>query len=272
MRRTFALVALLALVSTACQIRVDTVVSINADESGTFAVEMAMDEELRNLSSENGGEIDLADGMDALPPNWSVEDFVDGEFEGTRIQTSFADLADLSTKLSALAELGEGDQTAPNELIESLKFSREGNTFTFNAKLEQLTDSFADAGGEGLSLEGIDQSQLLESLFLIRFVVTLPGTLGDNNADSVEGNTMVWVIALDGQDRILFAESNPGNSFLSSPMLLGLAAVLFAAAAGLAFYLRRRDSSESPTDQVGLPQSPEAAEPLVSVDGDPFSV
>lgn len=271
MRRTYALLALLALVSTACQIRVDTVVSINEDESGTFAVEMAMDEELRNLSSENGGEIDLADGMDALPPNWSVEDFVDGEFEGVRIRSSFVDIADLTAKLRALAELAEGDQAAPNELIDSLEFSRDGETFTFNARLEQLADSFAEVGGEGLALEGLDQSELLESLFLIRFVVTLPGTLGDNNADSVDGNTMVWVIVLDGEDRTLFAESNPGSG-LSSPMLLGLAAAFFAAAAGLALYLRRRGSSDSSTDKLGLSQPPGAAAPLVSVEGDPFSV
>ncbi len=240
MRRIIVLVVLLALVSTACQIRIDTVVSVNEDESGTFAIEMAMDEELRNLSSENGGEINLADGMGSLPDNWSVNDFVDGEFEGTRISTDFADFTDLTAKLSVLAELGEGDEGAPNELIDGLEFTREGDRFAFDARLEQLTDSFAETGGEGLTFEGLDPADLLESLFLIRFVVTLPGTLGDNNADSVDGNTLVWVIALDGEDRTLFAESNPADGLLASPMMLVLAAALFAMAAGLAIYLRRK--------------------------------
>ena len=82
MRRLIPFVLLLALVSTACKIRLDTSVVVNADESGTFAIEMGLDEEFRQFAEEGGGEFDILDGMEDVPSDWTVDTFSDGEFEG----------------------------------------------------------------------------------------------------------------------------------------------------------------------------------------------
>ena len=110
-RRLTVPMMLIALLMSACQIRTDIAIEINADESGTIAFELGFDEELRQLAESEGGEFSL-DGFDGLsedvPAGWTVGDFDDGEFAGTRISTRFSSLDDLRTQLAAL-DSGSGD-------------------------------------------------------------------------------------------------------------------------------------------------------------------
>ena len=69
MKTRTAFLLVFALVVSACQIRFDTAVVINADGSGTFAIEISLDEEFRQLSEDQGGgDLDMTDGFEEDPP------------------------------------------------------------------------------------------------------------------------------------------------------------------------------------------------------------
>lgn len=270
--RRLVLLLMLALVATACQIRVDTSVTVRADESGTFAMEVGLDEEFRQLAEEEGGGFDLGEGTENLPPGWQAETFVDGEFEGSRIFTEFSSFADLNAKVTALSESSESEGS-PEELINNLEFSRDGDDFAFRAQLTQLEESLVGSGGDDLGFEGMDPAQFLESLFKIRFLVTLPGTITDHNADTTDGNTLIWNIPLDGTDRTLFATSSPEGGTLFSPMVLAAVALLVLGAAGFLFYRRRGGGGATlpPALTAEPAPRPDALEPVAPVEGDPFA-
>ena len=77
------LLLLLALVSSACKMRFDTALTVNADESGTFAIEMSFDEEFRALSEEGGGDGlgDLTTGFEDAPAGWGISGGVSSDIE-----------------------------------------------------------------------------------------------------------------------------------------------------------------------------------------------
>ncbi|MDH3499013.1 MAG: hypothetical protein OEM97_02730 [Acidimicrobiia bacterium] len=271
LRRITPLLIAFALLTAACQIRVDSMIEVNEDETGTFGIEIGFDEEFRQLAEDQGGTLDLST-TDGLPSGWRSEAFASGEFEGTRISTDFTSFADLDTKLHQLEEAGSDGEAAPNALFNDLNLRREGDTFTFEAQLEQVDESFSDMAGGDAALDGIDPAAFLESLFQVRFLVTLPGTVGDHNADEVDGDTLIWSIGLDGQSRTLSASSTVGGSGLAGllPVLGAAVVVLLLAGVGIAVFRRRSKVSKIPAT-VGARlsvSSPEIHEP---VDGDPFA-
>ncbi|MFQ5426822.1 MAG: hypothetical protein ACE5EV_07055 [Gaiellales bacterium] len=231
-----------AIVLTGCKVRVDSHIAVDEDGSGTFAIEMSLDEEFRELSEESGeGGIDFEEGIEDIPSGWSVEPFVDGEFEGIRAAVDFTDFADLDQRLIELAESGDADTSAPTFLDQS-GLTRDGDQFTFTTELTGLEDDLADFGGGGegdFTLEGFDPAALFEQVFEIRFVVSLPGTIVSNNADSVDGNTLTWNVGFEDEGRTLQAVSDVGGSSSSVPVL-GVVALVVAVVLGLALFLRRR--------------------------------
>lgn len=271
MRRSIPLLLLVSVLASACQVRFDTVIKVNDDESGTFAMEIGMDEELRQLAEEGGGELDLAAAGD-VPSGWTVEEFDDGTFAGSRIATNFENLAQLRAKLEELSTASAEDGGAPDELIDTLNLTRTGDTFDFQADLSEIDDGFSDLADQGGELQGIDPTQLLESFFKVRFVVTLPGTIGANNADVVDANTLIWNVPLDGQARTLRATSTTGGGGLAGllPVAAAVVLVLGIGAAGFVLYRRRLAAASAPSSMMAA--VPAAADtPPGPVDGDPFS-
>jgi hypothetical protein len=270
LRRRTALLLLLALVASACQLRTDVQIEINADETGTFALELGFDEELRQLAEGDGGDLSL-DGFELgedTPVGWTVSDFDDGEFAGTRISTPFSSLDDLTSKLALLAENGDGGDPT-DDLVDSVTISRDGNDFRFEAELAQLDEAFADAGGDGLEF-GIDPTQFLENLFLIRFVVTMPGELTSHNADEVDGSTLVWNIALDGENRTLRAMSGSDDGFAVGTLLISIAGLLIIGLLGLTIARRRRETVAPLEPYAAAGHAFEYGEAEASVGADPF--
>ena len=79
MKTRTAFLLVFALVVSACQIRFDTAVVINADGSGTFAIEISLDEEFRQLSEDQGGgDLDMTEGFEEDPPGRLVRRGVHG--------------------------------------------------------------------------------------------------------------------------------------------------------------------------------------------------
>lgn len=219
MRRLIAILTLLALAASACQIRTDIELDIAADESGTIAFELGFDEEFRQLAASEGGEFS-ADNLEGfggdVPDDWTVEDFVDGEFAGTRFAVGFESLADLESKLRQIDSASD-DPTA--DFFDTITVTRDGETFRFEATVAQLDDAVSDNAGFDF---GIDPAQFLSEVFLVRFVVTMPGAVTSHNADRIDGSTLVWEVPLDGSNRTLTAVSGSSGEF---PLLLLLVAI-----------------------------------------------
>ena len=130
MKRYFPLLAVLVLVLSACTIRLDVGLTVDEDESGTFALFLGFDEEFQQLLEQGGGEgLDMTEGLQDVPEGWTVEDVVEDGFEGVRITTDFNDLEELEQKLG---ELGEGqDAGLGTEFLGDFGLTREGDEFRF---------------------------------------------------------------------------------------------------------------------------------------------
>ncbi len=247
MKRLIPLLVL-AVALSGCTVRFDSRVEVDADESGTFALEISLDEEFREIAAESGGTTDFGftEGLEDVPAGWNVSEFTDGEFEGFRIAAPFDDFADLDRRLAELAATADADSPAP-VFIETSGLTRDGDRFVFNSQLTGLEDGLTDLGGDSgdFTLEGFDPATLFSQIFQIRFVVTLPGTIGSNNADSVDGNTLVWDIGFDDEGRNIEAVSDIGGGG-GLPIVLILGLVLAAAIIGFVVYRvsRRRRRPE----------------------------
>lgn len=270
MRRLTALIMLLALVASACQIRTDVTLEINADESGTLGFELGFDREFRQFAESEGGSGEFSfDGFDDLagnaPDGWSATDFDDGQFAGTRISTPFSSLADLDAQLREI-EAGQSDDPTSN-LFDMMSVTRNGDTYTFEATLSQLDQALADAGSEGFDF-GLDPAQFLEDIFVIRFLVTMPGEITSHNADQVEGSTAIWQIPLNVQTTTLRASSGPGGGFGIVPILITVAGLAILGLLGMTVMRRRQEVAvlyEPPSF------TPNEDEPTAPVGADPFS-
>ena len=258
------LLLLLALVSSACKMRFDTALTINADESGSFAIEMSFDEEFRQLSEDGGGEGlgDLTTGFEDAPPGWGIEPFTDGEFEGVRIKTDFSSLDDLNGKLDELATADGGSSSpAGNDLFGDLSVTRDGDSFQFRTSPVDFGDDLSGDSG----FEGLDPSAFFDQIFEIRLKVTLPGTPGSHNADVVEGNTFIWNIGFDDEGRSFEAASSGGGGGMNVAVI----AIAVLVAAGVAFFIiSRRNSGGGAGSSSDLLSG--VGDPVEPTEGDPF--
>ena len=198
MKRHIPLFAVLVLVLSACTIRFDVGIDVNADESGTFALFVGFDEQFQQLIEEGGGEgFDMTEGLSDVPEGWEAEEVIEDGFEGVRISSDFEDFDELNQKLAELnQEQGGG---AGTDFLSNFELERDGDRFRFRADVsgidEQLTGAVDETAGDDL-MSGLDPATLFEDLFEIRFRLTLPGTIESHNADSVNGNELIWNVGL----------------------------------------------------------------------------
>lgn len=237
MRPLIAILTLLALAASACQIRTDIKLDIAADETGTVAFELGFDEEFRQLAESEGGEFSVENlegfGGD-VPGDWSIEDFDDGQFAGTRFAVAFTSLADLRSKL---AEIDSGSDDPTADFFDTITVTRDGETFRFEATIDQVDQALQDAGGFDF---GLDPAQFLSEVFLIRFVVKMPGAIQSHNADRIDGSTLVWEVPLDGSSRTLTAVSGSSGGFPLTIFLAALGGLAILGALWLVAQRRRR--------------------------------
>ncbi len=245
MKRYLPLLTVLLLVLSACTIRLDVGLTVNEDESGTFALFMGFDEEFQQLMEQGGGEgFNMTEGLADVPEGWSVEDVVEDGFEGIRITTDFTDFEDLEEKLG---ELGEGqDAGVGTDFLGDFGLTHEGDEFRFEVDAsgvdEQLSGAVGNSGGEDL-LSGMDPATLFEDLFEIRFRLTLPGEIQSHNADSVDGNTLTWNVAIDEEDTTYRAVSSTAGGSSSMLLIGGAAAVVLVAGVGVVAMRSRKKNA-----------------------------
>ncbi len=152
-----------------------------------------------------------------------------------------------------------GDDTS------SFSIEQDADGTSFDAVLEgvdELTGTGDDGSAEIVALLGLE----LDDLFTIRFVVTAPGSLGDNNATSTDGATATWVVTPDAEfvvdgDATMSAQWTPGDSGGSSTLIILIVIALVIAAAIVAFLLVKRSKrpSDAPEAAAGSPLEAPAA-------------
>lgn len=257
MKRYIPALLLLTLALSACTIRLDVGLVVNEDESGSFALFMGFDEEFQELIEQGGGEdINLTEDLADVPEGWTVEEVTEDGFEGVRISTDYSSFEDLDAKLG---EMGEGtDVGVGTDFLSDFGLTREGDEFRFEADAsgvsEGLGDALGESGGDDM-LSGMDPSMILGDLFEIRFNLTLPGTIGANNATSVNGNTLTWDVDLTDEGGTFEAVSTVGGG--SSAMMIGATAIAAVAVAGIGVVaMRRRKSNKAAAAIEAAPIDP----------------
>jgi len=256
MKRYLPLFVFLALALSACTIRFDIGLNINEDESGTFALFVGMDEELRELMETGGGEdVSMTDELvDDAPEGWTVEEVTEDGFEGARISTEFDSIEDLEAKLSEMSEGGDAGMGG-TDLLSGFELTHEGDEYSFKADVSGLDDDLTGAIGEGGGdmMSGLDAS-MMEDLFEIRFRLTLPGSIGEHNADTVNGSELTWNLSMTDERESLHASSTTGGG--SSALLIGGVAVAAAAALGVGVAASRRRKTKVEEDAVSNAANP----------------
>ena len=257
MKRYFPFLFVLALVLSSCTIRLDVGLVVNEDETGTFSLFMGFDEEFQDLMEQGGADdINLTEDLSDVPEGWTVEEVTEDGFEGVRISTDYSSFEDLEAKLG---EMGEGtDVGVGGDFLSDFGLTHEGDEFRFEADAsgvnEGLTDALGDSGGDDM-MSGMDMSSIIGDLFEIRFNLTLPGTIGANNATSVNGNTLTWEVDLTDEGGTFEAVSTVGGG--SSALLIGGVAVAVVAAAGIGVAaMRRRKAGEAAAAIEATPVDP----------------
>lgn len=247
MKRYIPILMILGLALSACTIRFDVAMTINEDESGTFALFIGFDEEFQQLMEQGGGEggFELTEGLEDVPEGWNVEEVVEDGFEGMKVSSAFDSLDELDARL---AELGDtADTGVGTEFLGDFNLTHEGDDFRFEVDVsgldEELTGALGEQGGGDDLLSGIDPSTLFEDLFEIRFRLTLPGTIGANNADAVDGNTLTWNVDIADEGGTYEAVSSVGGSSSAFLVGAGVAAAALVVGAGVVTVRRRRKES-----------------------------
>lgn len=266
MKRYLPLFVLLTLALSACTIRFDVGVDVNLDESGTFTLFIGFDEEFQQLAEESGGEdLNITEGLEDVPEGWTVDEVNEDGFEGVRVSADFESFEDLSRRIDeigATADTGIG-----TDFLSDFGLTREGDEFRFKVDVtgldEELAGALGDTGGEDL-FSGFDPSTIFEDLFQIRFKLTLPGEIGANNADEIDGNTLLWNVGISDEGGTYEAVSNVSST--NSAILLGALAVAGVAVLGGVGAVMKRRKDKAAVDAVNSAPVSLDAPPIDPVD------
>jgi hypothetical protein len=225
------MLSLLALVLSACQMRVEQRFEVNEDGSGTVKVVTLFDEEAQEL-------VTFGMGFEAImqdaPAGFTAEVVEDGDLAGTAMTADFSTLEEIPALTQELADEGG---------MGSVSVRNAGDAFIFQMTLpdDGFTVDGNDLGdfGQFADLDGVGE---LNDAIQFRVVAVLPGHIEDSNADEVDGDTAVWIISmLNPPAGMLYASSLPGSG-QSIPFLWILAGVAGVALLGLAVSSWRRRS------------------------------
>jgi hypothetical protein len=143
-----------------------------------------------------------------------------------------------------IAELNSlGDDTS------SFSIEQDDDGTRFNAVLEGVDELAGDPSETEMITEMLGVS--LDDLFTIRFVVTAPGSLGENNASSTDGSTATWDVKPDADfvtdgDAMMTAEWTPGGGSGSSTWIILAIIAVVAAIAAVAVVLVKRSKGQGP--------------------------
>lgn len=250
----------LLLLTTGC-LSAEFKVAINDDDTADIAYTLLINvEQLGELAAAMGSDIpaDADLGGDAL-----VEELFEGEDPCDDLRTTLTTREVTSTEVTEgalrgvtctatavpVAELTDfGDDT-------TLNIVRAGSTTTVEMTLKGVEELAGDGADFLTQALGSSFAELLQ----ISFVLSAPGTLGENNATSVDGDTATWlvtpdaafVVSGDAQMRAVWSEGGSSGG-VSAGIVIALV-LLGVAIAAVVVVLTRRNSTKTSGDLLPPP-------------------
>jgi hypothetical protein len=159
-----------------------------------------------------------------------------------------------------------GDDTSSFSIVQDDAGTR------FNAVLEGVDELAGDPAETEMMTNMLGVT--LDDLFTIRFIVSAPGSLGENNASSTDGSTATWDITPDAEfvtdgDATMTAEWTPGgggDGGSSIGIILAIVAAIAVVAAVAVVLVKRSkgsgaDTPPSPADDALAAPSSEPPPP-----------
>ncbi len=126
-----------------------------------------------------------------------------------------------------------------------LAITQDDDGTTFELSLSGVSEL---TGGDGGDLDALGFS--FEELLDFRFVVSAPGSLGENNATSTDGSTATWVLTPDAEFlsgdtatmSAVWTGTGSGDGGSSSAVLIIIIVLAVIAVAAIAFFLIKRQT------------------------------
>lgn len=190
-RRGLAL-ALVALATSACQIRVGTDITVTEEGSGRMALTVALDEELARSLAADG--FDPFAGLEDLPDGWSLDR---SDPDGGQAATVSADFRDPAGLAARVAQLRDGVDDEDPLLLDDVELTvaADGRA-TFRGRAGFRPPSSTGLEGVGVVVDGEDLQALLaergDEVLRVDLRVSMPGPVVDGDADELDGRTATW--------------------------------------------------------------------------------
>jgi hypothetical protein len=265
----------LTLITSACRVESNVILTLEADRSGTYTIEFGMDEELQNAISSFGGlgdgeAIDPLEGFEFGDPDVETTRRTEGDMTFVVAMSSFDDVDELDSILASAEDTGIGD----------LNINYEGDIVTVTGSLagtgDLNTEGLGDLGGFGdlgslsdLGGFGLDPSALTDEFFSASLIIAMPGDVTEHNASRVGSDgSLQWDLPLSNDAVEVIAISDTSST--SFPWwLLGVAAVLIVALGlGILLGRRRKEASVQAVQQAqaGATAMEDAPDPFIQED------
>lgn len=251
-----ALLVALLLTASGCKIEMALDTVLETDGSGSVGLRLTADKEILDLmSSQGAGPGDLFDEFQkGVPEGWDADSGT--EADGTQ-WVSAKRLFDDPSDLESLFVEGS-DGPAESMGVKEFTLAQDRGFFSTKTEFRAVWDveSLLSSTGEEIPL-GMDLGAV-SSIFEIQNRLTLPGDIKDNNADEVDGNTLIWRPVLAGSTE-MYATSVAYRWAL----ILGIAGAAFLVLVGLVVALvllivlpRRGGAAPQPSPAPDQPPSP----------------
>ncbi len=260
MKKLVLLVAGIALLTVACRAEINVLVDVQEDRSGTIAFEFGLDEEFRELIESSGGTADDVFGEFGLGiDGGTVTERTEGDMTYTGASQDFEDISDVMADLV-------GD-TSGEGMFTEFSFVMDDETAALSATASASTE---DLGGD----IPFDPSELTDDVFSANFILSMPGTVVEQNADEVlSDGRLLWSLPILGGTKTFIAKSEfgGGSSLWWLWILLGVVVVVGVAAIIAAVILGKRQEKQAVTDAASqypqtIPAAPAATATATATD------
>ncbi|MEN8234364.1 MAG: hypothetical protein ABFR89_05515 [Actinomycetota bacterium] len=244
MKKLVLLIAAVALLTVGCRAEVNVLVDIDEDGTGAATFEFGLDEEFLGVIESMGGSADdLLSEMDLTSEGGTAVERTDGDMTYTGVKKEFTDIDEIAADLK-----GETTDDAPFKDF----------TFTMDDKQAEITATVS-APEQDLGEIGLDPSALTGDIFSANFILSMPGTVKEHNADEVLADGRLrWELPLLGGEKDIHAVSEFGGGALWWLwIILGVVLIVGAIAVVAAIVLGRRQSKGAVEDAAA--QYPEPA-------------
>ncbi|MEA3510308.1 MAG: hypothetical protein U9R51_02630 [Actinomycetota bacterium] len=253
MKKLFLLIAGIALLTVACRAEMNVVVDINEDQSGTAAFEFGLDEEFLGVIESSGGSVDdLFGELDLAAEDGEATVRTEGDMTYTGVTKEFTNVNDAMDELT-------GVTGSEDPLFQDFSFTMDDATAELTAKVSAPEEDLGDIG--------LDPSALTGDIFAANFILGLPGTVVEHNADEVLADGRLrWDLPVLGGEKDIYAKSEFGSSSLWWLwIVLGVVLVVGVAAIIAAIVLGKRQSKKAVSDAAS--EYPQSAIDATSGDG-----